>query len=609
MTVAPSTAWCLARILAGHTLNGELSRVEDRFLPVASRLNGLAAGVRQSAFKGACGFLDPADEAALTRALADADPNGPEPDGPARRSSGAPEATFVDPRLVIVPMREDADRLRAMGFDAVAFDDLRGVAFRRVVVWWNASDAYADEHARRTLALASRDEWGALSVHALEMAAGERHTVADMIEGAGFDASEIRGELDGATPHVAPRKAPGDGAVEYSTLTQADLGILPLTMVRPRRVEWLWPNRLMQGGMNLVAGEGGLGKSQMLLHIAATISVGGAWPDGGGTAPVGRTLILAAEDDPGTTILPRLLAMGADITKIDVLTAKRTIRRQGKEPQVHFASLQDLDYWRAIFDRRPDTLMMIVDPLASYLGRGVNDSKNAELRAILEPFVDHVIRPRGACLAANCHLNKANDSKNPMHRINGSVAYANLARAVSFVVRDPDDPAHRLFSLAKCNVARDDLPSLRFHIEERTVQGEDGPVATAVPVFDAETVRVDLHEAMTSDKGATRGRPSVETPKLAAFLVEFMHGKGPLHLGAIADAAGDAGFLGRNVVDPNTGRSKWTAFTALYRARSEVEKLPDPLDGWVVVTSKEDPSLRGVNNTTRWALRRQEAVF
>ena len=36
-------------------------------------------------------------------------------------------------------------------------------------------------------------------------------------------------------------------------------------------------------------------------------------------------------------------------------------------------SLQDHSYWRAVFDRFPETKLFIVDPIPSYLGRGVND--------------------------------------------------------------------------------------------------------------------------------------------------------------------------------------------------------------------------------------------
>lgn len=89
----PHAAWCLAQILAGRTLNGELSRVEGRFRPLADGLNRTPVEGRQAAFDGACLAWDQAEVEALTRAICDVDPSNPEPaeadeDGTALDASG-----------------------------------------------------------------------------------------------------------------------------------------------------------------------------------------------------------------------------------------------------------------------------------------------------------------------------------------------------------------------------------------------------------------------------------------------------------------------------------------------------------------------------------------
>ena len=66
--------------------------------------------------------------------------------------------------------------------------------------------------------------------------------------------------------------------------------------------------------------------------------------------------------------------------------------------------------------------------------------KNAELRAIIEPFIDEVTRPAGVCFVANTHLNKNGDAKTPLHRITGSMAYGALPRNVHLVLRDREKP-------------------------------------------------------------------------------------------------------------------------------------------------------------------------
>ena len=90
-------------------------------------------------------------------------------------------------------------------------------------------------------------------------------------------------------------------------------------------------------------------------------------------------IIVSAEDSRETTLTPRLTALGADLSRIKFLSAKVTIHKEGKSPLVSPMTLVDLVYWREAVRRVPECRMLIIDPLASYLGRSVNDAKNAEL--------------------------------------------------------------------------------------------------------------------------------------------------------------------------------------------------------------------------------------
>ena len=111
--------------------------------------------------------------------------------------------------------------------------------------------------------------------------------------------------------------------------------------------------------------------------------------------------------------------MGADMAKIKFLKAEYTIRRKDKPAEVNLITFQDLPYWRAVFSRFPDCRLFIVDPLPSYLGRGVNDHKNADIRSVLTPFLG-VIAERDIAIAAITHLNKSIDPNRPAsHRILG----------------------------------------------------------------------------------------------------------------------------------------------------------------------------------------------
>lgn len=57
--------------------------------------------------------------------------------------------------------------------------------------------------------------------------------------------------------------------------TKGQLVVARASDIKPKKVKWLWQERLPRGKCVLVAGEGGLGKSMVLAWIAATVSRGG----------------------------------------------------------------------------------------------------------------------------------------------------------------------------------------------------------------------------------------------------------------------------------------------------------------------------------------------
>ena len=362
-------------------------------------------------------------------------------------------------------------------------------------------------------------------------------------------------------------------ALDLSGLSDEDLGIVRASAVRPGNVQWLWKYRLAIGELALTAGDGGIGKSMLIQWILSTITRGGAWPCGEGRAEAGNVVIVSAEDDPATSIKPRLMAMGADLDRITFLKAKLITRRAGRPPAVDFMSLgrEHHPYWKETFRRLAPTAV-VVDPLPSYLGRGVNDSKNTEIRAVIEPFIEEIVRPAGICLIGNTHLNKSTNAKTPLQRISGSVAYGNIPRNTHLVARDPDKPGRRIFQQAKCNDAPDDLPAIAFTVERTTVEFEGEVIETARPVFEAEGCVFNMTAAVAGGgrEGAPRGPSAEKTTALAAWLFDALSDGMKHPLAALFDLAGEAGHLGRKKPD-----GKWSGVSSLYDARKAVPNLTD----------------------------------
>ncbi len=129
-----------------------------------------------------------------------------------------------------------------------------------------------------------------------------------------------------------------------------------------------------------MAGDAGLGKSQVALDIAARISIGAAWPDGG-RAPRGNVVILSAEDGHADTIRPRLDAAGADVTRIHALSAvtDENGTRRTFDLGADLAALE-----KAICEIG-DVTLVIVDPITSYMGC-VDSHRMVDVRRVLEPL-------------------------------------------------------------------------------------------------------------------------------------------------------------------------------------------------------------------------------
>src|ERR1035437_8263960 len=84
--------------------------------------------------------------------------------------------------------------------------------------------------------------------------------------------------------------------------------------IKPRPVFWLWKNRLALGTLGLLAGREGVGKSTLGYWIAARITQGDRCGCFAGTPKA--VLVCATEDSWEHIIVPRLMAAGADLTRL-----------------------------------------------------------------------------------------------------------------------------------------------------------------------------------------------------------------------------------------------------------------------------------------------------
>lgn len=253
--------------------------------------------------------------------------------------------------------------------------------------------------------------------------------------------------------------------------------------VEPCSIRWLWPDRIPQARLTVLAGDGGVGKSFLSLAIAATLSRGAAWPDQPGSeSEPGTTILLSAEDCADDTIRPRLDAAQADCSKIHIV---ESVRRYEKGELEYFNLLDDL---RALEEKIAGTQarLCIIDPIGAFLA-GTDSHKDASVRNALGPLAGLSSRT-GCAVLAIMHINKARSAIKVSDRVCGSVAFTNAARMAWLVGADPDHETRKLMLPYKCNII--ERPSgLAFEIVDGAVRWFPEAIS-----LDAELVLASANE-------------------------------------------------------------------------------------------------------------------
>jgi len=237
------------------------------------------------------------------------------------------------------------------------------------------------------------------------------------------------------------------------------LEIIDYDKVEGQNIDYIWHERLARGKHTIWAGIGGYGKSQLMYDAAARISRNSEWPCHEGQAPQGSVIFLNAEDDPRDMTQPRLVAAGADLKFIKGVKAK-VDEKGGKKK---FNLLTDLDLLYRVCRERGDVVMVVVDPLGSYLGGEIDSHRDTELRNALDP-ISEFAASLGCAISSVAHFNKATSMASAINRVMGGAAFVNAPRCAMGILGDPDDDKARLVLGLKTNIGG--LPQgLRYTLE------------------------------------------------------------------------------------------------------------------------------------------------
>jgi putative DNA primase/helicase len=387
----------------------------------------------------------------------------------------------------------------------------------------------------------------------------QKGDVVDWIQAGG-----TREQFDQLIDH-APDWQPAHHTGSNGATTQdAALESAPASSFTIRGVSWLWKNRFALGKLGLIGGLPDRGKGLISAGMIATVTTGGIWPCEEGTCPKGSVLLLTAEDDPNDTVVPRLIAAGADRDRVHIVGMVHS-----GEAKRSFSLMTDLAMLKAKLEEIGNVSLVIIDPVSAYLGVGkINNYSTTDVRGMLMPLQNLAAETMTAIVGV-MHFNKKADVTNAMLRIADSLAYVAAARHVYVVVDDPENE-RRLFVKAKNNLAPD-TKALSYSVTTKIVghDKETGDIWAPYILWGTEHVNVSATEAMQAEAGGGNSRSSATEAKDGAkeFLLEIL-ASGSVRKREIDEAA----------------RANGIAERTLFRAKAElgiVAKKGGLKEGWM----------------------------
>lgn len=228
--------------------------------------------------------------------------------------------------------------------------------------------------------------------------------------------------------------------------------------IQPEPISWLWKNWLANNKFHILAGAPGQGKTTIALALGAIVTSGGCWPDGS-FSDQGNILIWSGEDDPADTLLPRLIAAGADRERCYFISD--TVADGKTRP---FNPASDIEQLRETVEKIGGVSLLIVDPVVSAVSG--DSHKNTEVRRDLQPLVDLACACQCAVLGIS-HFSKGGQGQDPTQRVVGSVAFSAVARVVLVAakVKGNDGEDSRILARSKSNIGPDD-GGFTYHLEQ-----------------------------------------------------------------------------------------------------------------------------------------------
>lgn len=256
--------------------------------------------------------------------------------------------------------------------------------------------------------------------------------------------------------------------------SEPELKLINMESVKVEQIEWLLYPFIPFGKVTIIQGDPGEGKTTMVLQIIAKLTRGEpillnkksqkeAQQDSeenlkqevlsqdNPIQPV-NVIYQTAEDGLGDTIKPRLLAAGADCSRVLVIDDR-------EQP----LTMVDVRLEEAIMQTK--ARMVVLDPIQGFLGTDVDMHRANEIRPLMKRVA--VLAEKYHCaIILIGHMNKNSNGKSSYRGL-GSIDFQAAARSVLIVGRLKDEPETRVMCHVKSSLAPEGK-SVAFRLDKET---------------------------------------------------------------------------------------------------------------------------------------------
>jgi hypothetical protein len=238
--------------------------------------------------------------------------------------------------------------------------------------------------------------------------------------------------------------------------------------VVPVPIDFLWEPYLQANALNAYYGNPAVGKGFTAIDNIACLTTGRPFPTESITdrKPM-HAVVLAAEEGDANTIVPRLMAAGADLEKVRIIKSIKFHEKNDAITERLITFQQDMVAVKTDLQQHSEERFLVIDPITSYVG-DINFNQDGEVRPVLDTLT-RLAEDLDITILIVGHFNKNTNVASALDKPGGGRAWVAVPRTVWGFFRFPSDRAQRAMVNLKLNNAKESETGLLFTIGGRSI--------------------------------------------------------------------------------------------------------------------------------------------